>query len=159
MQLSKHFKLIEFTKSQSAIRRDISNNPKKEHVQNLEYLCINTLEPIRKQIGIVNVNSGYRSKELNKAIGGSYKSFHSLGCASDIECNNISNLEIIKTIYKLAIPFTELIAEYFDTSDGSAGWVHIAIQKDRGTERILKLKDKNNNYKRITFEELLEIYK
>ena len=59
MQLSKHFKLKEFTKSQVAARNGINNTPHSGDLKNLEDLCYEVLEPIRAKFGVVTINSGF----------------------------------------------------------------------------------------------------
>ena len=72
MKLSKNFSLKEMTKSQTALRRGIDNEPGDEEEANLQQLCEQVLQKVRDHFGKpVTVNSGYRSSELNKAIGGS----------------------------------------------------------------------------------------
>ncbi len=71
MKLSKNFSLEEFTKSQTATRLGIENNPDMTAILNLTALCKNVLQPIRDNFGIpFTPNSGYRRPELNTKIGG-----------------------------------------------------------------------------------------
>ena len=80
MKLSTHFTLEELTKSQTAIRKRISNKPDLEERACLVLLCYNILEPVREHYKIpFTPNSGFRSKNLNKAVGGSKKSKHRSG--------------------------------------------------------------------------------
>ena len=74
MQLSEHFNLKEFTKSETAIRKRIDNTPNAQHAQNLKNVCEKILEPVRRHYGKpVRINSGYRGPALNAAVGGSSK--------------------------------------------------------------------------------------
>ena len=84
MQLSKHFKLEEFTKSQTTIRKGINNEPGSGDIKNLENLCYEILEPIPKFEKPITITSGYRSEELCEAIG-SKTSQHAKGQVTDIE--------------------------------------------------------------------------
>ena len=69
MVLSKNFTLNEFTKSVSAIRNDIDNNPMSEHIRNIQLLVKYVLQPLRDGLKKpIRVTSGYRSEALNKAI-------------------------------------------------------------------------------------------
>jgi len=70
MKVSEHFALAEFTRSESAKRHGVSNEPTPEHLENLKVLCEKVLEPIRVKFGPINISSGYRSKALNHYIGG-----------------------------------------------------------------------------------------
>jgi len=85
MQLSEHFHLSEFVRSDTAARLDIRNVPPPEAVRRLHMLALRVLEPLRKAVGApVHVSSGYRSAKLNEAIGGSPTSQHIRGEAVDI---------------------------------------------------------------------------
>ena len=78
MKLSKNFSLSEFLKSNVATRRNISNDPTKEGIVEMQNLCQNLLQPLRDCLGPIRVNSGWRSIELNKALGGAYKIISSI---------------------------------------------------------------------------------
>ena len=94
MKLSNNFSLNEMTKSQTANRKGISNNPSEDHMDNLKELCINVLQRVRDHFGkVVSVSSGYRSPELCEAIGSSKTSQHAKGQAADFEIHGISNAE------------------------------------------------------------------
>ena len=84
MKLSNNFTLEELIKSETAIRRGINNTPSSSVVENLQQLVTNVLQPIRDKFGPITVTSGYRSAQLNVAIGGSATSDHVLGMAADI---------------------------------------------------------------------------
>ena len=73
MRLSKNFVLSEITRSNTAKRLNISNEPNKKHLQNLQRLISNVIQPMRDDLGPIRISSGYRSKELNRTIGGSSK--------------------------------------------------------------------------------------
>ena len=70
MQLSKNFSLKELTKSETAIRRGIPNEPSAEQIENLKTLVENVLQPLRDYFNLpLVVNSGYRSPAVNTLIG------------------------------------------------------------------------------------------
>ena len=85
ISLSPHFYLDEFTKSSTAIKHGIQNNPPQEAVENLRRLCANTLEPLREALGLpVVITSGFRTKTLNSMLAhSSERSQHMLGQAAD----------------------------------------------------------------------------
>lgn len=94
LKLSEHFKLSEFTKSNTARRYKVSNIPSDSHISNLKNLCVNALEPIRKEYGLpIHVSSGYRCPLLNELVGGVPNSYHKLGCAADISGPDFSRLK------------------------------------------------------------------
>jgi zinc D-Ala-D-Ala carboxypeptidase len=71
MNLSQNFTLQELTKSDTAVRKGIDNNPNSDQITKLQLLCENILQPVRDHFGPVVVTSGYRSPELSVAIGSS----------------------------------------------------------------------------------------
>ncbi len=154
MNLSNDFTLKELCKSSTASRKNIPNTPSQASIENMKKLAVSVLQPLRDNFGRVDLNSGFRSKRLNKAVGGSSTSFHCSGCASDIErAGKASLIEILEWIY-YNCEFTELIAEYFEID----GWVHVAYCEGRNHEKTLKLKDKQHNYERVSLEYIKEIY-
>lgn len=129
MKLSEHLDLSEVTRSDSAKRNGISNIPTPEHLENFKKLAQHVFEPIRNHFGVpINISSGYRSKALNKAIGGSSTSDHCYGRAIDIDMDGssseVSNNDIFHWI-KDNLEFKQLIAEFPD-ANGKLGWVHVA---------------------------------
>ena len=126
MNLSDNFSMMEFTKSQTAIRRGINNNPTLAHRLAMAALCNAILEPVRAHFDKpVKISSGYRSKALNAAVGGSNSSQHSLGEAADIEITGIDNRRLAKWI-EANCPFDQIILEGASRSDPNAGWVHVS---------------------------------
>lgn len=124
MKLSEHLDLSEVTRSDMAKRRGLSNMPTPEHIENFKILAENIFEPIRKHFGVpIFVSSGYRSKELNTAIGGASSSQHLLGQALDIDMDGTKNGVTNKMVFdyiKANLNFDQLINE-FDYS-----WVHVS---------------------------------
>lgn len=90
--LTPHFKLREFTESATAMKHGIDNRPTPEVVANLRSLCEQTLEPLRKALGLpVVITSGYRCKELNDIIvHASRNSQHISGYAADFHVAGIA---------------------------------------------------------------------
>ena len=79
MKLSKNLSLSEVVKSNTATRRGIDNRPTWEHLENLEDIAWDIFQPLREDLKVpIGISSGYRSKDLNEAIGGSKKSQHSV---------------------------------------------------------------------------------
>ena len=95
MQLSKHFKLSEFTKSQIAARNGIKNLPGSGEVKNLENGCYEILEPVRAKFEKpVLITSGFRSLEVNRKLGSSDSSQHVKGQAVDFEIPGVANIKV-----------------------------------------------------------------
>jgi len=153
MKLSNNLSLSEVTKSNTAIRRGIDNMPTDAHIENLKYLAEKVFQPIREHFGCpIFVSSGYRSKDLNEAIGGSQRSFHSHGMALDLDMdgrsNSVSNADIFYYILN-NLQFSELIWEFGD--DNNPNWVHVAIAKGREDEKNAKIayrEDGRTKYKK-----------
>ena len=127
MQLSKNFSLRELTRSQTAIRKGIKNEPDQEQLMNLVALTVKILQPCRDKFGSISINSGLRVFELNKAIGSSDKSQHCKGQAADFEAYSISNTELATWI-KNNRCFDQLILEY-PGKDPRDGWVHCSFNR------------------------------
>jgi len=139
MKLSDHFSLQELTKSSTAERRGIANEPDDEAVENLIMVCETILEPVREQYGIPFIpNSGFRCLELNRAIGSSDRSQHTTGEAVDFEVPSISNREVALWVQENC-KFDQLILEFYKEGDPSSGWVHCSYVIDgdnRNSARI-----------------------
>lgn len=133
MKLSAHFDLAEFTRSESAKRHGVSNQPTAEHMANIKVLCERVLEPIRMKFGPINISSGYRSKVLNHYIGGSLSSQHCEGKAADIDMDdmpNATNKEIFEYI-KNNLEFDQLINEF------NYQWVHVSYNAGKNRKQVL----------------------
>ncbi len=98
MNLSRNFTLSELTKSDTAIRKGINNNPNAEQIEKLKALCENILQPVRDHFGRVKVTSGFRSEELCLAIGSSRNSQHAKAEAADFEVLGTDNAELFDWI-------------------------------------------------------------
>jgi len=147
MKLSQNLSLNEVTKSDTAMRRGIDNTPSEEHLENLKYVAEKVFQPIREHFGVsIYISSGYRSPELNEAIGGSPRSFHSHGMALDLDQDGrnrgVSNADVFYFI-KDNLPFTELIWEFGD--ENNPNWVHVAIAPGREDEKKIKIAERINN--------------
>jgi len=138
MKLTAHFALAEFTRSESAKRHGVSNEPTPEHLQNLITLCEKVLEPIRIKFGPINISSGYRSKALNHYIGGSLNSQHCEAKAADIDMDGMggaTNTEIFNFI-KDSLDFDQLIWEFGDNN--KPDWVHVSYNAGKNRKQMLK---------------------
>jgi hypothetical protein len=138
MRLTPNFTLAEFTRSESAKRHGVSNNPTPEHLENIKVLCEKVLEPLRLKFGPINISSGYRSKVLNHYIGGSLKSQHCEGKAADLDMDgvgNITNKDIFDYI-NLHLDFDQIIWE-FGTS-ANPDWVHVSYNGAKNRKQVLK---------------------
>jgi uncharacterized protein YcbK (DUF882 family) len=139
MKLSKYVSLSEVTRSATATRRGISNEPTEEHLENLKTICADVFDKVREHFGVpIYISSGYRSEALNKAIKGSRTSDHSLGRALDLDQdyrgNGITNMDVFKFI-KDNLDFDQLIYEFGTTKNPD--WVHVGYRKGENRKQIL----------------------
>lgn len=131
MRLSKNLTLAEVTKSTTAKRKGISNEPTIEHLENLKALAENIFQPLRDYFGVpIAVTSGYRSAELNAIIGGSSTSQHCKGEAIDLDADvygSLTNAEVFGYLREHT-DFDQLIAEFGD--EHNPAWVHCSYKRD-----------------------------
>lgn len=139
MKLSRNFSLLELTKSDTAIRKDIDNTPSNEVINNLTNLCTMVLQKVRDSHGLVIVTSGYRSPELNKNIGGSATSDHTKGCAADFEVPQLDNKQLALWI-KDNLIFKQLILEFYEEGIPNSGWVHCSFEEGKNNSEVLTAK-------------------
>ena len=130
MNLSRNFTLSELTKSDTAIRKGINNNPNAEQIEKLKALCENILQPVRDHFGRVKVTSGFRSVDLCLAIGSSSNSQHAKAEAADFECVGVDNAELADWI-KDNLPYDQMILEFFTPGEPNSGWIHCSYVSDQ----------------------------
>jgi len=147
MNLSKNFTLAELTKSQTAKRLGIDNTPDPIQLENLQELCEKVLQPIREEFGATRITSGLRVPALNKAIGGSSRSQHCEGKASDIDFGE-RNGEVFAWI-KANLNFDQLIWEFGD--EKNPAWIHISYNYGKNRNQILKAVKQNGRTKYLPF--------
>jgi len=126
MNLSRNFTLQELTKSDTAIRKGINNNPSSGQIEKLKLLCENILQPVRDHFGRVKVTSGFRSVELCTAIGSSANSQHAKAEAADFECIGVDNAELADWIHK-NLNYDQLILEFYTPGEPNSGWIHCSF--------------------------------
>jgi zinc D-Ala-D-Ala carboxypeptidase len=143
VRLSKNFTLGELTKSQTAIRRSIDNTPSLTAIDNLQLLVDNVLQPVRDHFKKpVDISSGYRSPQLNVAIGGSPTSHHCLGMAADFEIMGMDNKELAIWV-RDNLKFTQLILEFYNDGDTNSGWVHVGYDARDLKQQVLRARKVN----------------
>lgn len=131
MQLTPHFSLAEFTRSDTAARRGLDNTPSDAERDNLIRVA-SVLEEIRATLGHpILITSGYRGEALNRAVGGVPHSAHRLGLAADFICPDFgSPFEVCKVIAAMSIEFDQLIQE-------KNRWVHLGLSAGPGRRDLL----------------------
>ncbi len=121
MQISEHFTLEELCLSKAAARLGLDNSPSPAIRTNLK-LVATLMEKIRTLLGNnpIVVHSGYRSSQVNKAVGGVDTSAHCHGLACDFVCPAFgSSVQVALAILESDIEYDQLILEY--------GWVHAGL--------------------------------
>jgi hypothetical protein len=145
MRLSKNFVLSEITRSNTATRLGISNEPTKDHLDNMQRLISNLIQPMRDSIGPIRISSGYRSKELNRAIGGSNKSQHCKAEALDLQFwseGKMNNKAIYEWVLDSGLEFDQMINEF------DFAWIHISLKAKGNRKQVLEAyKDEDGDTK------------
>lgn len=133
--MAKYFTLGELCKSDVAVEKRIENTPDNPTIERMQALMDECLDKVREMWGKpIGVNSGYRSAELNKAVGGAKNSQHLRGEAADITTGTKeNNRKLFDLIVASDIPFDQLI----DESDYR--WLHISYCKDYNRKQVLHL--------------------
>ena len=139
MKLSKYVNLSEATKSQTATRKGIKNEPNEEQLEAMKHVSKNIFDKVREHInGPLFPSSFFRCPELNTAIGGSKTSQHCKGEAIDIDADFYgigSNYEIFWFI-KNKLTFDQLIWEFGTTSNPD--WVHVSLKQEGNRGEVLR---------------------
>ena len=108
-QITKNFTLEEFTRSETAEKLGIRNEPDSRAKLAIVNLCAKLLQPLRDIYGKpIHINSGYRCPELNKAVGGVSTSQHQRGEASDLSIDGKAR-ELLELIEENHLPFDQAI--------------------------------------------------
>ena len=152
MKLSNNLSLSEVIKSTTATRLGVNNMPNETELKRLQLVAVYVFQPLRNHFKMpINISSGFRGPELNKAIGGSVTSQHMLGEALDID-NDVfgrpSNMEIFNYI-RQNLPFDQLIFE--GGTDKNPAWVHVSYT-ERYPNRKEVLRMKVINGKKIYYQ-------
>lgn len=152
MKLSKNLSLAEVTKSNTASRLGIDNTPDDWEIENLRAIAEDVFQPLRDAFKCpIYVSSGYRSGELNDAIGGAKRSQHIQGRALDLDADvfgRCTNGEIFRWILN-NLTFDQLIWEFGDQDNPD--WVHVSYVRD-GVNRGRCLKACRDDEGKVYYE-------
>ncbi len=127
MKLTKNFTLEELTVTN---HRSLDNTPNSSEINNLKRLA-EMLEEVKTLLDgkPIMINSGFRSKAVNDAVGSKDSSQHRVGCAADIRVPGLTPDQVVKAIIGSSIAFDQIIRE-FDS------WTHISVPNSpSGTPR------------------------
>ena len=119
--MTPNFTLAELTVTD---HREFKNEPNPSEIANLQRLA-ELLEQVKSVLGGVPimVNSAFRSKEVNDAVGSKDTSQHRVGCAADIRVPGVTPDQVVKAVIAAKLPYDQLIRE-FDR------WTHISVPND-----------------------------
>lgn len=135
-KLTEHFTLEELTHTD---HREFDNTPNAEETANLERLAL-FLEQVKETLGgkPIMVNSAFRCKQVNDAVGSKDTSQHRIGCAADIRVPGMTPDEVVKAVIAAHLPYDQVIRE-FDR------WTHISVPntKDMTPRRQALIIDKS----------------
>jgi uncharacterized protein YcbK (DUF882 family) len=122
-KLTEHFTLEELTHTD---HREFDNTPNDAEKANLERLAL-FLEQVKEVLGgkPIMVNSAFRCKQVNDAVGSKDTSQHRIGCAADIRVPSMTPDQVVKAVIASGIGYDQLIRE-FDR------WTHISVPNNAG---------------------------
>jgi hypothetical protein len=136
MKLTEHFTLEELTHTD---HREFDNTPNEAETANLERLAL-FLEQVKEVLGgkPIMVNSAFRCKQVNDAVGSKDSSQHRMACAADIRVPGMTPDEVVKAVIAAHLPYDQIIRE-FDR------WTHISVPntKDMTPRRQALIIDKS----------------
>jgi peptidase M15-like protein len=146
MNVSENFTLEELTQSQTAARLGLDNTPNQDVILRLENLCEIILEPARAQFGPLLISSGYRSPDVNAAVGGSRGSAHMLGNAADVIPLHATKLDLARWV-KNTVPFDQVILEFGSLAEPA--WTHVSADP-RQRKMVLRILPDGKGYQPAT---------
>jgi zinc D-Ala-D-Ala carboxypeptidase len=122
--MTPHFTLDELTHTD---HRELDNTPNESEIANIQRLA-EFLEQVKEVLGgkPIMVNSAFRSKAVNDAVGSKDTSQHRIGCAADIRVPSMTPDQVVRAIIASGLEFDQVIREFSDPVKGG-GWTHISI--------------------------------
>ena len=155
MRLSKNFTLKELTRSNTALRLGIDNEPSKEGILKLTLLATSLLQPLRNVVGSLRITSGYRSPQLSEVIGSSSNSQHCRYEAVDMQYvkrGKMDNIKIYSALIDLDLDYDQCILEFGNATEHidptEPDWIHLSWKVvDNRRQTLVAYKDENNKTK------------
>ena len=116
--MTPHFTIDELTHTD---HRQLDNTPNEAELANIQRLA-EFLEQVKTTLGgkPIMVNSAFRSKAVNDAVGSKDTSQHRIGCAADIKVNGMSPKEVVQACIDANLPYDQVIEEF-------NSWTHISV--------------------------------
>lgn len=133
LRLSASFYLDEFIISQVAERHGYKNEPNEKQIENLRLLCVNVLQPLREIINVpIFINSGFRSFDVNAAVGGRFNSQHLEGKAADFIVHSLNLVDVFNIVLQ-KLSFDQLIYEF-------GKWIHVSWNGELNRKEVMTSK-------------------
>ena len=141
MKLTANITLDELTKSQTAERKGINNNPSPEQIENLKALAVNVLQPIRSHFDKpLIISSGFRCAQLCIEIGSKISSQHVAddeAAAADFEIPGVDNRELARWI-RDNLEVDQGILEFYKDGEPTSGWIHCSYSRNKNRQQWLR---------------------
>ena len=141
MKLTANITLDELTKSQTAERKGINNNPNPKQIDNIKALAVNILQPVRSHFDKpLIISSGFRCAQLCIEIGSVPTSQHVAdngAAAADFEIPGVDNRELALYI-KNELEYDQLILEFYRDNEPTSGWIHCSYSNDHNRNQSLR---------------------
>lgn len=126
MNISEHITFEEATHTKSGL----PNIPDNAAMSNMVYVAVNLFEPLRAHFGVpIMVNSFFRSKEVNRHVGGVPTSQHVTGCAMDLACKTVSVQDMFDFVFH-NLTYDQIIHE--------GTWLHVSLKKSNNRFQSLR---------------------
>jgi zinc D-Ala-D-Ala carboxypeptidase len=126
MKLTEHFSLEELTVSEIAARKGLDNVPNETEISNLQRTAL-LLEHVRALLNKpIIINSAFRSKPVNDAVGSKDSSQHRIGCAADIRVPGMTPKQVVQACIDANVPYDQIIEEF-------GSWTHISVPNTDST--------------------------
>jgi len=125
VNLTPNFTLEELTITE---HRKFDNTPNEAEKANLKRLAA-FLEQVKGLLGgkPIMVNSAFRSKQINDAVGSKDTSQHRIGCAADIRVPSMTPDQVVRAIIASKLDYDQVIRE-FDS------WTHVSVPNREGEQ-------------------------
>jgi len=136
MNLTTNFTLHEMTKSDTALRLGLENQPDEQQLAALKMTAEKLCQPVRDKFGPTKINSALRTLPVNRAIGSSDNSHHVRGMAVDMEVPGVPNAELAQWIVN-NLEFTQVILEFYTPGVPDSGWVHASYVPEDLRRQVL----------------------
>ena len=148
MKLTAIINLDELTKSQTAERKGINNNPSPQQIEIIKALAVNVLQPVRSHFDKpLIISSGFRCAQLCIEIGSKITSQHVAdndAAAADFEIPGVDNRELATWI-KNELEFDQLILEFYRDNEPTSGWIHCSYSSNNNRNQCLRAMREDGN--------------